>query len=567
MGQTLKNHQENQTKVIQLLAKLQDFIIQGSDFGLNVSHDVQSKLKSSLDSLDGERLKIALIGGFSEGKTSIAASWLGKIDPKTMNISATESSNAVKVYDIDEDYQLIDTPGLYGYKEQENINDQEVEKYKDITKKYVSEAHIVLYVMNSKNPIKESHIDDLKWLFRELNLLSRTVFVLSRFDEVADVEDELDYQAKFKVKEENVRERLTSILSLSVEESSDVRIVAVSANPFDEGVDYWMQNKEEFERLSHMKLLQDATTGVVKMNGGYSGLIEETRKTIISDILIKKIPEIEEKNKIIAQEIKKLIELHEIEEGALNNINKKITYAKSNLRNSLGGYFTDLIMQVSGTSLETINEFLIRELGHEGIIVSSRIGEYFENETNQINIALNTQAVNFNAEIDNIDTAVGSLTKKGLNHLAKNVKLDASTIKVARDGLVAGGKFVGLNLKEALKFKPWGAVNLAGNINKALPLLSVAIEAWDTWNQAQKQQKFDEAKKELIINFEKQKSEILQLIDSEDFVTKFFPIYKELKTKIDNITKLRKEHDEKGEAFKTWRAKGAIIEGEFRNLA
>lgn len=567
MGQTLKNHQENQTKVIQLLAKLQDFIIQGSEFGLEVSPDVQNKLKGSLESLDGERLKIALIGGFSEGKTSIAASWLGKIDPKTMNISATESSNAVKVYDIDEDYQLIDTPGLYGYKEQESFDFQEVEKYKDITKKYVSEAHIVLYVMNSKNPIKESHIDDLKWLFRELNLLSRTVFVLSRFDEVADVEDELDYQAKFKVKEENVRERLTSILSLSTEESNNVRIVAVSANPFDEGVDYWMQNREEFERLSHMKLLQNATTSVIKTNGGYKGLIEETRKSIISDILIKKIPEIEEKNEVIAQEIKKLIELHEIEEGALSNINKKITYAKSNLKNSLGGYFTDLIMQVHGTSLETINDFLIRELGHEGIIVSSRINEYFENETNQINIALNTQAVNFNAEIDNIDTAVGSLTKKGLNHLAKNVKLDASTIKVARDGLVAGGKFVGLNLKEALKFKPWGAVNLAGNINKALPFLSVAMEAWDTWNQAQKQQKFDEAKKELKENFEKQRSEILKLIDSENFVTDFFPIYKELKTKIDNITKLRTEHDKKGEAFKVWRAEGAIIEGEFRTLS
>jgi len=224
-------------------------------------------------------------------------------------------------------------------------------------------------------------------------------------------------------------------------------------------------------------------------------------------------------------------------------------------------------MQVHGTSLETINDFLIRELGHEGIIVSSRINEYFENETNQINIALNTQAVNFNAEIDNIDTAVGSLTKKGLNHLAKNVKLDASTIKVARDGLVAGGKFVGLNLKEALKFKPWGAVNLAGNINKALPFLSVAMEAWDTWNQAQKQQKFDEAKKELKENFEKQRSEILKLIDSENFVTDFFPIYKELKTKIDNITKLRTEHDKKGEAFKVWRAEGAIIEGEFRTLS
>lgn len=264
MSETLKNHQDNQTKVIQLLSKLDGFIKQGHEFGLEVSTDIKNKLKNSLENLQADKLKIALIGGFSEGKTSIAAAWLGKIDPATMNISATESSNSVKVYDIDENYQLIDTPGLYGYKEEINTDIKEIEKYKDITKKYVSEAHIVLYVMNSKNPIKESHIDDLKWLFKELNLLPRTVFVLSRFDEVADVEDELDYQNKFKIKEQNVKERLASILSLSMQEISDLNIVAVSANPFDEGVDYWMQNRDEFEQLSHIRLLQNTTSEIVK---------------------------------------------------------------------------------------------------------------------------------------------------------------------------------------------------------------------------------------------------------------------------------------------------------------
>lgn len=277
MSETLRNHQDNQAKVINLLSKLEGFITKGQEFGLDVSADIKTKLQNSLNTLQSDKLKIALIGGFSEGKTSIAAAWLGKIDPETMNISASESSNAVKIYDIDEDYQLIDTPGLYGYKEQVNTDAQEIEKYKDITRKYVSEAHIILYVMNSKNPIKESHIDDLKWLFKDLNLLPRTVFVLSRFDEVADVEDELDYQDKFKVKEQNVKERLSSILSLTLQETNNLKIVAVSANPFDEGVEYWMENRAEFEQLSHIKLLQNATSEIVKKSGGYNGLIEETR--------------------------------------------------------------------------------------------------------------------------------------------------------------------------------------------------------------------------------------------------------------------------------------------------
>lgn len=566
MSATLKNHQDNQTKVIHLLSKLEGFITQGHEFGLDISVDIKNKLNNSLKYLQGEKLKIALIGGFSEGKTSIAAAWLGKIDPATMNISASESSNSVKIYDIDDDYQLIDTPGLYGYKEQINVDDQEIEKYKDITKRYVSEAHIVLYVMNSKNPIKESHIEDLKWLFKELNLLPRTVFVLSRFDEVADVEDEADYQDKFKIKQQNVKERLSSILSLTNDETNNLHIVAVSANPFDEGVDYWMENRSEFEKLSHINLLQNATSEIVKNNGGYNGLIEETRKSIISDILIKKIPEIEDKRLILTKEMEKLNQIYEIEVGSLQVIAKRITNAKKNLKENFNSYFQDLIMQIRGTSLETINDFLVREIGDEGCIISGQINDFFESETNQINIALNTQAVNFNAEIDNIDTAVGSLAKKGLNHLANNVKLNGNTIKVARDGLVAGGKFVGLNLKEVLKFKPWGAINLAKNINSALPLIGIALDAWDTWSQAKKQEEFQIAKNELEGNFKKQQKEILELIDSEKFTKDFFPIYAELKTKIEEIISIRQEHDEKNEAFKLWRNQGLIIEGEFRSL-
>jgi len=566
MSETLRNHQDNQAKVINLLSKLEGFITQGQEFGLDVSTDIKTKLQNSLNTLQSDKLKIALIGGFSEGKTSIAAAWLGKIDPETMNISASESSNAVKIYDIDEDYQLIDTPGLYGYKEQVNTDAQEIEKYKDITKKYVSEAHIILYVMNSKNPIKESHIDDLKWLFKDLNLLPRTVFVLSRFDEVADVEDELDYQDKFKVKEQNVKERLSSILSLTLQETNNLKIVAVSANPFDEGVEYWMENRAEFEQLSHIKLLQNATSEIVKKSGGYNGLIEETRKSIISDILIKKIPEIEEQQSQLSKEMEKLNQLYEIETGALNLISKRIANAKTNLRSSFNDYFQDLVMQVQGTSLETIGDFLVREIGNEGSIISSRINEYFQNETNQINTSLNTQAINFNAEIDNIDTALGSLTKKGLNHLAKNIKLDGTTILAARNGLVSGGKLIGLNLKDALKFKPWGAINLAGSINKALPLIGIAVDAWDTWSQAKKQEEFQRAKKELVENLQTHQTQILKHIDADDFINNFFPIFNDLKDKIEEIKATHTEHELKTKSFASWRKEGIIIEGEFKNI-
>ncbi len=99
----------------------------------------------------------------------------------------------------------------------------------------------------------------------------------------------------------------------------------------------------------------------------------------------------------------------------------------------------------------------------------------------------------------------GSLGKIGINFLNQSGFINATNIKLARDTIAAVGKLVGIDL--AFKFKPWGAVKLAGNLNKALPLIGIAFEAWDSWNKYQKEQKLEEAKKEwyLILTIKKKK--------------------------------------------------------------
>ncbi|MEH8206803.1 LeoA/HP0731 family dynamin-like GTPase [Aeromonas veronii] len=218
MKDTLNTFKGQQNESLELLNRLSKFLTQGEKAGVPIDQELRSKLQTAIQSVSGERLKVALIGGFSEGKTSIAAAWMEQLDKSSMKISHSESSNEVKVYEVGEDFVLIDTPGLFGFKEKYNAEKQAIEKYKDITKKYVSEAHLVLYVMNPTNPIKESHEDDLAWLFRSLGLLPRTVFVLSRFDEVADVEDEDDYRDNLKVKYDNVVGRLRAAIELDDEE-------------------------------------------------------------------------------------------------------------------------------------------------------------------------------------------------------------------------------------------------------------------------------------------------------------------------------------------------------------
>ncbi len=107
----------------------------------------------------------------------------------------------------------------------------------------------------------------------------------------------------------------------------------------------------------------------------------------------------------------------------------------------------------------------------------------------------------------------GAFGRIGIKLLEQSKFINATNIKLTRDALVAGGKFVGIDL--ALKFKPWGAVKLASNLNKALPLIGLAFEAWDSWNTHKKIQEFEKAKREMESHFENQKQEILALINDE----------------------------------------------------
>lgn len=213
MKNTVEKFKEQQSNSMKVLERLKTYLENGKNIGVDIDNTFINKLDKVISDVETKKLKVALIGGFSEGKTSIAAAWIEKLDKSNMKISHQESSDEVVVYDIGNDIELIDTPGLFGFKEKFNSDSNSIEKYKDITQKYISEAHLILYVMNSINPIKESHKDDLNWLFRTLNLLPRTVFILSKFDEVADIEEESDYKDNLQIKKDNVIKRLKDLIT------------------------------------------------------------------------------------------------------------------------------------------------------------------------------------------------------------------------------------------------------------------------------------------------------------------------------------------------------------------
>jgi len=566
MEDTLNTFRDQQAGALTLLERLRSFLGQGAEAGVPIDPSLTSKLQNVIGSLSAEKLKVALIGGFSEGKTSIAAAWMERLDRSSMKISHQESSNEVKVYDVGEDFVLIDTPGLFGFKERENSETQTIEKYKDITKKYVSESHLVLYVMNSTNPIKESHKDDLTWLFRTLDLLPRTVFVLSRFDEVADVEDARDYLDNLKVKRDNVAGRLREQISLTDEEVVDLSIVAVAANPFDLGVEHWLDNPEQFKALSHIATLQTATTEKIRQNGGSAALVNDMRASVVRDVLSNQLPVAIENDEKVSLEVDRLDELNARLGRQLGATGQQIEEARINLRDFATRYFSDLILQAKGCSLETFTEFFEREVGAEGIILSTRLQNEFSRQTQSITLDVQKMQVGFDNEVNHFNTTVKAFGKQGINHLLKGNFITNTTVLAARDGLTTIARTVGMDIGKYLKFKPWGAVKFANGANGALAFLGVALEAWDSWEQYKREEAFKKAVATMLRNFEKQREDFLLLVNSDRFKDEFFPDYLLLSERRHELQSNVEESRLRQQRFQAWRAEAEAIEAEFKRL-
>ena len=563
MNKTLDIFKKQQEKSLNVLRAIDEFLKQGDSLGVLIDTSIRSKLKHAIDTLDGEKLKVVLIGGFSEGKTSIAAAWMGRIDKSTMKISHQESSNEVNIYDLGNDLTLIDTPGLFGFNEQLNAETNQIEKYKDITKKYVSEAHLVLYVMNPVNPIKESHKEELTWLFRSLNLLPRTVFVLSRFDEEVDVEDEQQYQDRLAVKKINVVGRLTDLIHLNKTEVAQLAIVGIAANPFDMGVDYWLSNPEKFLALSHIESLQNVTSEKISANGGVESIVQETKKTIIRDILTKQLPIAIENDNKISNEVEKLEKADDHLQKQLGMTVGDISDVKIHLREFVATYFSGLILQINRVNMETFNDFFEREIGSGGIVLNSRLQNEFERQIRSINQQINGLERSYCLEVEHYNSAVELIGRQGVGYMLKGNLVNNGTILLARDGIVKAGNLIGINLGNMLKFKPWGAINLAKGLNGVLAAAGLALELYDSWQEAKKNEEFQKAILKMRGDLEQQHDELIRVINDEDFEMNFFPKYANLKKLIDEVSQQIFASKGQQAKFREWRKNGESINIKF----
>ncbi len=246
----------------------------------------------------------------------------------------------------------------------------------------------------------------------------------------------------------------------------------------------------------------------------------------------------------------------------IQKLSGEISQARIHLKEFIIRYFSDLILQISGTSLETFNDFIIREIGDKGINIDTRVQNAFEKQTQGISNEIAKIGTTFNADMGLFEKHAGAFGRIGIKLLEQSKFINATNIKLARDGIVAVGKFAGMDL--ALKFKLWGTVKLASNLNKALPLIGLAFEAWDSWKESQKIEKLEKAKREMESDFNNQKQEILDLINDETrFKQTCFPMALDLEKCIQACEENVKKTQECAQGLEKWIQTGEdLIKGE-----
>ena len=138
--------------------------------GLNSIPELQpyiDKVNSIINTVNDGEISVVLLGSFSDGKTSAIAGLLGCLEDN-MKIDNDESSDELTIYrpkDLKKGFKIVDTPGLFGTKEKE-IDGKDI-KFSQITERYISEAHIIIYVCDAVVPLKESHVEIIRRIMRD----------------------------------------------------------------------------------------------------------------------------------------------------------------------------------------------------------------------------------------------------------------------------------------------------------------------------------------------------------------------------------------------------------------
>lgn len=549
------------------------------DMKFNCEEDID-KVEKAITTLQKDEISIVLMGAFSDGKTSVIAGWLGE-KPKNMKIDSDESSDELLYYtshNLPDKCMIVDTPGLFGNKEKIDSNGKNIQ-FGEITKKCIDTANIILYVVEAKNPIKESHVSSLRWILHDLHKVSTIIFVINKMDEVADLTDPDDFTNMAEIKKENVRKKLKDMVGLGNEEIERIKIVCISSNPEGKGFEFWQEHRDAFEKRSHIIDLENATNNILKENT-FAELVNKTGADTLQRVLKDNL-------KLVTSTMKDLEEnvIPNIQESVKRN-QESITNAKNEIlkirpryRDELLRYERGLNNKIRGLSMDDAKGFLEDEIGiaNDGQNVGYLLQEHLKSIADKYFQQIETQVTQveqkFICEYDNQVKLMDSLTDRvGSGVAGAMTKMEAgAVVQPLKASIFAARDLIG-KIGIGIKFRPWQVANFAKLADKAVPvagaILSVVMEIRDLLKKKKRQEEFIEYKKQLHDLVSDVFKSIYDTIDDEN---KYFANYA---PQIQQLDKLAQQTINQCDAIKMRRkdledwGKGAsgIIDVEFSEI-
>ncbi|ALU49777.1 dynamin family protein [Pseudomonas aeruginosa] len=549
------------------LEKLRGVLDALHEMGVNVEGDLQ-KITSAMQAVESDVLRIALLGAFSDGKTSVIAAWLGKV-MEDMKISMDESSDRLAIYKpegLPGQCEIVDTPGLFGDKEKEVDGEQVM--YEDLTKRYISEAHLILYVVDATNPLKDSHSEIAKWVLRDLNKLSSTVFVINKMDEVTDLTEQVLFEEQAAIKKENLKSKLQRAANLSSDELTRLNIVCIASNPNGRGLEFWFGKPVHYESRSRINDLKSMTGQILQANVS-EVLIAKTGLDVVRDIVGQRVAFAKEH----LQGLELFAQQHAEEsrrfEQDIQQGRREVKRLAGELASELQSMEAQLLGRLRPLSLEDIRGYLEDELGYteEGVgyklhlRIKNAIDRFFDHSS----AVTKRLSDDIARQLNSSESFISAMSEGALNSLSNafkgisNVSPEAikSTIFIARDTL---GKLTGY----VYKFKPWEATKLAGNISKwtgpAGAVVSLSSDLYGAYKVHELEQELKQVKDSITSLIKGAFKDIYDLLSDDEKTFDFFA------PQIKEVEKVVTEMSEKASSIRKNQEKLISISSQLEQL-
>ncbi len=454
----IKCFSEEKKKILDKLYNLNKKV-NGIENSLNVDlNQVKGKIERGIENIKKEKFSLAFFGAFSDGKSTLLSALTHKLDIK---ITPGPTTDKVTTYSWG-DYFIIDTPGLFS----DNL------MHDELTKKYISEANVILYTIDSVNPLKESHHSTIKWLIEDLDKINSTIFIINKMDEVSDLEDNKDFKINCNIKKKVVEHTLKEITF----QKYQAKALCIAADPYEAGLPKWFKKNEEYKKLSR---IDNVTKEIKLIISNKDKLILNAGFSIINESIVNIKRQLNEQKHVINEQIEILDNQIKEIKNRLDTLGKDIRRNYINIKEEIINQREEIIEGIiASKDLKDIAFLINAKIGGDGYILKENINITIMKYTNILKDEENKHIESIEKSLEynrgNQDMLVKSFAKLGAKFgeeiLSKSSRTLGDVVLKFRD-----------ISKLPIKFKPWGALKWGnrikgfGKVLKGLPLITESL--------------------------------------------------------------------------------------------